>query len=81
VFNDVLPGIYTVYVKDERGCEIKSKEINALGAPKFFTPDADRYNDYWNNKGVYAKLNAKTVIRIFDRYGKLLAQINPLSQG
>lgn len=81
VFNDVLPGIYTVFVKDERGCGIKNKEINVLGAPKFFTPNGDSYNDYWNIKGVDAKLNAKTIIRIFDRYGKLLTQINPLSLG
>jgi gliding motility-associated-like protein len=52
-----------------------------LGAPKFFTPNGDSYNDYWNIKGVDAKLNAKTIIRIFDRYGKLLTQINPLSLG
>ncbi|MFC4739287.1 T9SS type B sorting domain-containing protein [Flavobacterium ponti] len=80
-FNDVLPGIYTVYVKDINGCGIAENDINVLGAPKFFTPNGDSFNDFWNIKGVDAKLNAKTVIRIFDRYGKFLAQINPLSPG
>lgn len=81
VFNHLVPGIYDVYVKDERNCGIAIKEINILGAPKYFTPNGDGYNDFWNIKGVDAKLNAKTVIRIFDRYGKLLTQINPLSLG
>jgi len=81
VFNNVSPGIYTVYVKDINGCGIAENEINVLGAPKYFTPNGDSYNDYWNIKGVDAKLNSKTIIRIFNRYGKLLAEINPLSQG
>lgn len=81
VFNNVLPGIYTVYIKDINGCGIVEKDINVLGAPKYFTPNGDSFNDFWNIKGVDAKLNAKTIIRIFDRYGKLLSQINPLSQG
>lgn len=81
VFNNVSPGIYTVYVKDINGCGIAENEINVLGAPKYFTPNGDSYNDYWNIKGVDAKLNSKTIIRIFDRYGKLLAEITPLSQG
>ncbi|WP_339889719.1 T9SS type B sorting domain-containing protein [uncultured Flavobacterium sp.] len=81
VFSHLIPGIYDIYVKDERGCGVVNKEINVLGAPKFFSPNGDGYNDFWNIKGVDARLNAKTVIRIFDRYGKLLTQINPLSYG
>uniref|UniRef100_UPI0040494C18 T9SS type B sorting domain-containing protein n=1 Tax=Flavobacterium sp. TaxID=239 RepID=UPI0040494C18 len=81
IFNNLTPGIYDVYVKDERNCGISTKEINVLGAPKFFSPNGDNYNDFWNINGVDAVLNAKTKIRIFDRYGKLLAQINPLGQG
>lgn len=81
VFNNVEPGLYSVYVKDIKNCGIAAKDINVLGAPKFFTPNGDGFNDFWNIKGVDAKLNAKTQIRIFDRYGKFLAQINPLSLG
>lgn len=80
-FTDVLPGIYTVYVKDEKGCGIEDKKINVLGAPKFFTPNGDNYNDFWSIKGLDAKLKSKTIIRIFDRYGKFLAQIDSLSIG
>lgn len=81
VFSAVSPGVYTVYVKDSKGCGVATQEINVLGAPKFFTPNGDNYNDYWNIKGVDKKKNAQTVVRIFDRYGKLLSQIDPLGLG
>lgn len=81
VFNNVTAGIHTVFVKDLNGCGIVPKEVAILGIPNFFTPNDDGYNDYWNIKGVNASFNAKTIIYIFDRYGKLLKQISPLSQG
>jgi gliding motility-associated-like protein len=52
-----------------------------LGIPNYFTPNGDGFNEYWNIKGVNAAFNAKTVIYIFDRYGKLITQIKPTSQG
>jgi gliding motility-associated-like protein len=58
-----------------------SKEVAVVGAPKFFTPNGDGYNDYWNVKGTNTAANSKSVIRIFDRYGKLLKQIFPNSNG
>jgi gliding motility-associated-like protein len=80
-FNDVEAGVYTVFVKDLNGCGIATKEISVLGIPNYFTPNGDGYNDTWNIKGVNARLNAGTIIYIFDRYGKLLEQISPLGQG
>ena len=81
VFNNVSAGIHTVFVKDLNGCGITPKEVAVLGIPNFFTPNDDGYNDYWNIKGVNASFNANTIIYIFDRYGKLVKQINPLNQG
>jgi len=81
VFSNVMPGIYTVYIKDLKGCGITPKEISVLGIPKYFTPNGDGYNDYWNIDGVNQNLYSKSTIHIFDRYGKLLKQISPLSQG
>ena len=81
VFTNVSAGIHTIYVKDLNGCGIERKEISVLGIPNFFTPNDDNYNDYWNIKGVNASFNANTIIYIFDRYGKLIKQINPQSQG
>lgn len=80
-FNNIEAGVYTVYVKDENGCGIATKEISVLGIPKFFTPNGDGYNDFWNIKGINANFNTKTTIHIFDRYGKLIKQLSPLSQG
>jgi gliding motility-associated-like protein len=52
-----------------------------LGIPKFFTPNGDGYNDYWNIDGVNQNFYAKSTIHIFDRYGKLLKQISSTGQG
>lgn len=80
-FTSVESGVYTVYVKDLNGCGVTTKEISVLGIPKFFTPNGDGYNDFWAIKGINTRLNAETIIHIYDRYGKLIKQINPLSQG
>lgn len=80
-FDNLVPGIYTVYVNDELGCGITTQEISVLGIPKFFTPNNDGTNDYWNINGVNQQFNAKATIRIYDRFGKLLKQIKPLSVG
>ena len=80
-FQNIASGIYTVYVRDINGCGIVMEEISVLGIPKYFTPNGDGYNDYWNIKGINSRLNADTIIYIFDRYGKLIQQISPLDQG
>lgn len=80
-FTNVAAGIHTVFVKDLNGCGITPKEVAILGIPNFFTPNQDGYNDTWNIKGVNASFNAKTIIQIFDRYGKLIKQISPTGAG
>lgn len=80
-FSNVISGIYTVFVKDNKGCGIVSADISVLGIPKYFTPNGDGYNDYWNIKGVTENYNSKSIIYIFDRFGKLLKQITPTSSG
>lgn len=81
VFLNVMPGVYTVYVKDLKGCGITPKEVSVLGIPKYFTPNDDGYNDYWNVDGVNQNFYSKSSIQIFDRYGKLLKQISSLGLG
>jgi gliding motility-associated-like protein len=77
VFSNVSGGIHTVYVSDKFGCPSVSKTpITVIGAPKFFTPNNDAYNDYWKVKGLNAD-DSKSVIYIYDRYGKLLKQWIP----
>ncbi|MDI1307126.1 MAG: T9SS type B sorting domain-containing protein [bacterium] len=81
IFTNVSAGIHTIFVKDLNGCGVTPKEVAVLGIPNYFTPNDDGVNDYWNIKGINAAFNAKTTIYIFDRYGKLIKEISPLSQG
>ena len=79
VFLDLPNGSYIVYVRDFQGCNVLfSQEIQTITYPNYFTPNGDGYNDFWN-------INLPTayngVIFIYDRYGKLLKQIYPQSQG
>lgn len=81
-FYNVAPGTHEVYVKDINGCgTIGPVEVNVLGIPNFFTPNGDGTNDFWNVKGVTETYNANTIIRIFDRMGKLVKEISPLGTG
>jgi len=78
VFENLNPGLYTVYVKDVNGCGIATENIGVLGIPKFFTPNGDLHNDTWNIKGLLP--NSKAIVSIYDRYGKLLKQFNPVKE-
>lgn len=66
---------YMVYVRDKNGCGITSEDIYLMYYPHVFTPNGDGYNDTWQiiNSGK-EPLNK---IYIYDRYGKLLKQLNP----
>lgn len=76
---EVTPGKYKVYVRGAEGCRTLSKEIVALGYQKFFTPNGDGINDFWNIAGgAYAQ---QATVAIFDRYGKLLQQLDPRDIG
>ncbi|MFH4966136.1 choice-of-anchor L domain-containing protein [Gaetbulibacter sp. M235] len=80
-FSNVKPGFHTVYVYDVNGCGTVSEEISILGFPKFFTPNNDGMHDTWKPYGVNDQFNSDIDIKIFDRYGKFIKQINPLSSG
>jgi gliding motility-associated-like protein len=76
VFNLSDSGEYTVYVKDKNNCGIVFETFYALSYPKFFTPNGDNYNDTWQIKNLEKKGLEKSNIYIFDRFGKLITQIN-----
>lgn len=73
VFENVRPGFYTIYVKDDI-CGTAELDISVIGYAKFFTPNGDRYNDYWQVKGLNSQVQPNSLIFIYDRYGKLLKQ-------
>jgi gliding motility-associated-like protein len=81
LFENVISGIHEVYISDKNGCGIVSKTIAVIGIPKFFTPNGDGQNDFWTIKGINGTFSSKSIIYIFDRYGKLLKQLLPSSQG
>jgi len=82
VFNRLTEGTHTIYVNDKNGCTPDTTLlVSVLQFPKFFTPNGDPYNQYWNLKGWNTEYTNLSYIRIFDRYGKLLKQLNPLSTG
>jgi len=71
-FGNVLPGIHMLYVRDKNFCGIAQIEVSVLGFPKFFTPNNDGFNDYWNIKGLSKNMYSKATVAVFDRFGKLL---------
>ncbi|GEP50598.1 hypothetical protein FNO01nite_12700 [Flavobacterium noncentrifugens] len=82
IFYNVEPGVHSVYVKDLNGCgTVGPIGVSVLGMPKFFTPNGDGYNDTWNFKGTTSTYYQNAVIRIFDRFGRLVKQISGLGEG
>lgn len=82
IFQNVYPGIHTVFVNDKNGCGSVSKTIAVIGAPPYFTPNDDGHNDYWKIKGIDEQVVEDFNITIFDRYGKLLKVFaNTTSEG
>ncbi|MEX1382564.1 T9SS type B sorting domain-containing protein, partial [Lutibacter sp.] len=80
-FDNVPAGIHTLYVRDTDNCGTAALEISIIGYPKFFTPNNDGYNDTWNIIGINRDFYPTSTLNIFDRYGKLIAQINPTIEG
>lgn len=76
-FDNVAPGIHMIYVMDKYRCGVASKEVFILGFPKYFTPNNDGQNDTWKVLGVNQDKYIISDIIIYNRYGKLLAIINP----
>jgi gliding motility-associated-like protein len=81
VFTEVIPGLYTVYVRDKNDCGIAKKNLSVIGFPNFFSPNGDGFNDTWHVYGINTAKQVNSKVYIFDRYGKLLIQLNPLGNG
>jgi gliding motility-associated-like protein len=75
IFNNVSPGIHIITITDSRGCWKELISILVIDYPKFFTPNGDGVNDTWQIIGVEGI--SISIIYIFDRYGKLLKQLDP----
>lgn len=78
-FTNLLPGAYTVYVKDELECGFDQQEVYLLNYPKFFTPNGDGFNDYW--RVPFSEVEPHLQTFIYDRYGKLITGFDVNSFG
>lgn len=82
LFENVSFGFHTIYVRDiENDCGIVEELVSVIGFPKFFTPNGDIYNPFWQVKGISADFQPNSQILIFDRFGKLLKEVDPLGPG
>ena len=82
LFENLEGGIYNVIVNDKNGCSPDTTlPVSVIQFPKFLTPNGDGDNDSWEVKGVNKLFYRDASINIFNRYGKLVAQLEIEGQG
>ncbi|WP_178983869.1 T9SS type B sorting domain-containing protein [Winogradskyella helgolandensis] len=79
VFQNVPIGQNTITIIDQNGCASITKDVFVIDTPKHLTPNDDGDFDTWHIAGV--ETLPGTIIHIFDRFGKLMTQLNHNSQG
>lgn len=78
LFTGIAPGTYFASARDKNGCGLSAPyTVYVLDYPRFFTPNGDGYNDFWEIKNL--NLFPRATITIYDRYGKILFEINNLN--
>ncbi|WP_395045312.1 T9SS type B sorting domain-containing protein [Flavobacterium sp.] len=70
VFEGLLSGIYTVYIRDINECGTVFQQVYVLMHPKFFTPNGDGFNDVWNVR--FSSFEPNMNVKIYDRFGKII---------
>ncbi len=73
---------HQIVVRDKNGCNdtvIIPVSAVVVNFPKLFTPNGDGWYDTWKIYGINQLSNAK--VSIYNRYGKLVAQLNSNSPG
>jgi gliding motility-associated-like protein len=75
-YNDVKPGVNTVYIRDRNGCgTANSQKLSFLFFQRHFTPNNDGVNDTWKILGANNTFYKSARVEIFDRFGKVVALI------
>lgn len=72
-FDSLLGGDYNLFVREINGCGFLETTFSVLDYPRFFTPNSDNINDFWQLNG---STNREFTLYIFDRYGQLIKTIN-----
>jgi len=78
-YPNLTGGEHTLEIINNLNCETQTITFTVVDYMRFFTPNNDGYNDYWQLLGISTQPGAK--IHIFDRFGKLLAKVSPESLG
>ena len=79
VFSNLYIDEYSIYVRDKNGCGIIKEDVYLLYYPRYFTPNGDGINDTWQLTN--AAKESLNMLSIFDRYGKLMTQLNSSNLG
>ena len=75
-FNDVKPGLNTVYIRDVNGCGVvSSQKLSFLFFQRHFSPNNDGIYDTWKILGTNNTFYKSARVEIFDRYGKVVGLI------
>ncbi len=86
IFSAITAGEHIAYIRDKNGCGIAQRlverSVTSKDFPQFFTPNGDGINDFWQfvPPPDTGEINIESVW-VYDRYGNLMAQINPKSRG
>jgi len=85
-FTNLQTGSHTFFVRDKNGCGIAEEsfiqDVTLEGFPKFFTPNGDGINDFWQFLPPQDSFELEIgPINIYNRFGFLIAQIDPNSLG
>lgn len=79
VFDNIPFGTHLFFISDLDNCKEIIIEKSIFDYPRFFTPNNDNANDTWKIEGVESIKVSKIVI--YNRYGKLIKQLNPNGNG
>lgn len=80
-FDNIGFGEFKLYIKNTLGCDPIVLDFVVAGYPKYFTPNGDSLNEFWQVYLPHSTVMEGTKIFIFDRYGKLLKNLDPFSMG
>ena len=70
IFPNVEGGQHTAYVREKNTCGEDFQDFVLVRVPKYFTPNNDGFNDFFEISGLSFMPNA--TVYIFDQFGKLL---------
>ena len=74
-FENLQTGVHTLFIKDNNTCGTAEFVFSIVNYPKFFTPNNDGKNDFWNLNGFDSTRYSASDIYIYNRFGKLIYKI------